>query len=253
MRVWPYKGAKPPLGDIVPRAHECYRPLMRPIHIVPSILAADFTRLGDEITRADAAGADRFHLDVMDGHVVKNLSFGPDVIRAMRPLTSKPFEVHLMVTPARDWLAALKNAGSDRILIHARLEDDLAGILNATALHGMKAGLVLTPDDPAECVRPHLNHIDYINVLTVKPGFGGQAFMTDMMPKVSALRALIGERAIDLAVDGGVKLDTVPLAAYAGANVFIAGTGIYSGDPERYADTINAMRQAALAAYMTGD
>jgi ribulose-phosphate 3-epimerase len=111
----------------------------------------------------------------------------------------------------------------------------------------------LTPDDPAECVRPHLNHIDYINVLTVKPGFGGQAFMTDMMPKVSALRALIGERAIDLAVDGGVKLDTVPLAAYAGANVFIAGTGIYSGDPERYADTINAMRQAALAAYMTGD
>ena len=220
--------------------------MSRPIQIVPSILAADYARLGDEVVAADAAGGDRFHLDVMDGHVVKNLSFGPDTIRAIRPLTAKPFEVHLMVTPARDWIGALKAAGSDRILIHVALETDTAAIVHAIRDSRMAAGLVLTPDDPAESVLSYLDLIDYINVLTVMPGFGGQSFLTAMMPKVSALKSLIGARAIDLAVDGGVNQDTVELAARAGANIFIAGTGIFAKPRTDYAHTISAMRQAAL-------
>ena len=135
----------------------------------------------------DDAGADRFHLDVMDGHVVKNLSFGPDVIRALRPLTQKPFEVHLMATPAIDWINPLKAAGSDRILIHIGLEADVRTILQAILDSGMKAGIVLTPDDQAESVRPVIDLIDYINVLTVIPGFGGQAFMTSILPKITDL------------------------------------------------------------------
>ena len=224
----------------------------RPIQIIPSILAADYTRLGDEVTSVDVAGADRFHLDVMDGHVVKNLSFGPDVIRALRPLTQKPFEVHLMATPAIDWINPLKAAGSDRILIHIGLEADVRTILQAILDSGMKAGIVLTPDDHAESVRPVLDLIDYINVLTVIPGFGGQAFMMSILPKITDLRALIGERPIDLAVDGGVNLTSVHLAAKAGANVFIAGTGIYSVGASRYAETINAMRMLATANRPTG-
>ena len=219
--------------------------MSRPIQIVPSILAADYAHLGDEVVAADRAGGDRFHLDVMDGHVVKNLSFGPDTIRAIRPLTQKPFEVHLMVTPACDWIGALKAAGSDRILIHVALEADTAVIMHAIREAGMAAGLVLTPDDPAASVTPYLDLIDYINVLTVTPGFGGQSFLTSMMPKVSALKTLIGAHAIDLAVDGGVNQSTVEVAARAGANIFIAGTGIFATGRSHYAQTINAMRQAA--------
>lgn len=213
--------------------------------IIPSILAADYAHLGEEVRATTEAGADRFHLDVMDGHVVKNLSFGPDVIRAIRPYTSLPFEVHLMVEPARDWLAAFKMAGADRILLPMGIDPDMAGLISTVASLDLKAGLVLAPDDPAESVLPHLAQIDVINVLAVTPGFGGQKFLDRILPKVSALRAIIGTRAIDLFVDGGVNLHTVARAANAGANGFIAGTGIFSHGPNGYAEIISAMRNEA--------
>lgn len=215
--------------------------------IIPSILAADYARLGEEVRATTEAGADRFHLDVMDGHVVKNLSFGPDVIRAIRPYTTLPFEVHLMVEPARDWLSALKDAGADRILLPVGIDPDMAGLLSAVAELGMKAGLVLAPDDPADSVFSHLDEIDVINVLAVTPGFGGQRFLDAMLPKVSALKDMIGQRPIDLMMDGGVNIDTVPRAALAGANGFVAGTGIFSHGPNGYSHIIAAMRAAAHA------
>lgn len=213
--------------------------------IIPSILAADYARLGEEIRATVEAGADRFHLDVMDGHVVKNLSFGPDVIRAIRPYTSLPFEVHLMVEPARDWLAALKFAGVDRILLPLGIDPDMTGLISAAAALDMKAGLVLAPNDPAESVLPFLDQIDVINVLAVTPGFGGQKFLDRILPKVTALRGIIAERLIDLMVDGGVNLHTVARAAKAGANGFVAGTGIFSHGPTGYSSIIAAMRAAA--------
>lgn len=213
--------------------------------MIPSILAADYARLGEEVRATTEAGADRFHLDVMDGHVVKNLSFGPDVIRAIRPYTTLPFEVHLMVKPALDWLAGLKMAGADRILLPLGIDPDMAGLISAVSALGMKAGLVLAPDDPAESVLPHLAEIDVINVLAVKPGFGGQKFLDRILPKVTALSDIIGDRPIDLMVDGGVNLHTVPRAAAAGANGFVAGTGIFSHGPNGYSDIISAMRAEA--------
>lgn len=213
--------------------------------IIPSILAADYARLGEEIRATAEAGADRFHLDMMDGHVVKNLSFGPDVIRAIRPYTALPFEVHLMVEPARDWLATLKLAGADRILLPLGIDPDLAGLISAVSALGMKAGLVLAPDDPAEHVLSHLAQIDVINVLAVTPGFGGQKFLDRILPKVTALRGIIAERAIDLMVDGGVNLHSIARAAEAGANGFVAGTGIFSHGPNGYSDMISAMRTQA--------
>ena len=215
--------------------------------IIPSILAADYARLGEEVSATAKAGADRFHLDVMDGHHVKNLSFGPDVIRAIRPYTALPFEVHLMVEPLRDWLSALKDAGADRILLPSGIDPDMAGLIAAVRALGMVAGLVLAPKDAADVVLPHLDQIDVINVLTVQPGFGGQSFLDDMLPKISALKNLIGTRPIDLFVDGGVNLETVPRAARAGANGFIAGTGIFSHRATGYAELIAAMRAAANA------
>jgi len=217
--------------------------MARPTLIIPSILAADYAHLGEEVRATTEAGADRFHLDVMDGHVVKNLSFGPDVIRAIRPYTTLPFEVHLMVEPARDWLASLKMAGADRILLPLGIDPDMAGLISAVSALGMKAGLVLAPDDPAEHVLPHLAQIDVINVLAVTPGFGGQKFLDRILPKVTALRDMIGGRTIDLMVDGGVNLHTVARAAQAGANGFVAGTGIFSHGPSGYADIMSAMRQ----------
>lgn len=213
--------------------------------IIPSILAADYARLGEEIRATTEAGADRFHLDVMDGHVVKNLSFGPDVIRAIRPYTTLPFEVHLMVQPARDWIAALKMAGADRILLPLGIDPDMRGLLSAVADLGMKAGLVLAPDDPATSILPHLAEIDVINVLAVTPGFGGQKFLDKILSKVTEIRNMIGEREIDLFVDGGVNLHTVARAAKAGANGFVAGTGIFSHGPTGYAKIISAMREEA--------
>jgi len=222
--------------------------MTRPVQIIPSILAADYARLGDEIMKADQAGGDRIHLDMIDGHVFKNLSFGPRMFQALRAYTKKPFDVHLMATPAHEWIDALKEAGCDRILIHLDLESDIPNLIHSIHAHAMSVGLVLTPRDEAEEIRPFLDHIDVVNVMTVDPGFGGQLFLHAMMPKVMQVRALIDGRPIDLSVDGGVTPETAKLAASAGADCFVAGTSIFKSESKNYRDAITALRDAASLA-----
>ena len=218
--------------------------MVRPLQIIPSILAADYARLGEEIVLADRAGGDRFHLDMIDGHVYKNMSFGPNMFQALRPYTKKPFDVHLMATPAYDWIEPLKKAGCDRVMIHFSLEEDLSGLIKFIHAHAMSAGLVLTPRDEADIVTPHLDTLDLINVMTVDPGFGGQLFLEAMMPKVSRVRELIGTRPIDLSVDGGVTATTAPLAAHAGATSLVAGTAIFKTPTKDYATAITDLRES---------
>ena len=222
--------------------------MTRPVQIIPSILAADYARLGDEVMKADQAGGDRIHLDMIDGHVFKNLSFGPRMFQALRAYTKKPFDVHLMATPAHEWIDALKEAGCDRILIHLDLESDIPNLIHSIHAHAMSVGLVLTPRDEAEEIRPFLDHIDVVNVMTVDPGFGGQLFLHAMMPKVMQVRALIDGRPIDLSVDGGVTPETAKLAARAGADCFGAGTSIFISESKNYRDAITALRDAASLA-----
>lgn len=222
--------------------------MTRPVQIIPSILAADYARLGDEVMKADQAGGDRIHLDMIDGHVFKNLSFGPRMFQALRAYTKKPFDVHLMATPAHEWIDALKEAGCDRILIHLDLESDIPNLIHSIHAHAMSVGLVLTPRDEAEEIRPFLDHIDVVNVMTVDPGFGGQLFLQAMMPKVMQVRALIDGRPIDLSVDGGVTPETAKLAARAGADCFVAGTSIFKSESKNYRDAIIALRDAASLA-----
>lgn len=222
--------------------------MTRPVQIIPSILAADYARLGDEVMKADQAGGDRIHLDMIDGHVFKNLSFGPRMFQALRAYTKKPFDVHLMATPAHEWIDALKEAGCDRILIHLDLESDIPNLIHSIHAHAMSVGLVLTPRDEAEEIRPFLDHIDVVNVMTVDPGFGGQLFLQAMMPKVMQVRALIDGRPIDLSVDGGVTPETAKLAASAGADCFVAGTSIFKSESKNYRDAITALRDAASLA-----
>lgn len=231
---------------IVSQAGQCYRaPMTRPIQIIPSILAADYARLGDEVMKADQAGGDRIHLDMIDGHVFKNLSFGPRMFQALRAYTKKPFDVHLMATPAHAWIDALKEAGCDRILLHWDLEEDISNLIRSIRAHAMSVGLVLTPRNEAIDVLPHLDQIDVVNVMTVDPGFGGQIFLHAMMPKVADVRALIGRRPINLSVDGGVTPETATLAARAGADSFVAGTSIFKSKSKTYHDAIMALRDAA--------
>ena len=218
--------------------------MAQPLQIIPSILAADYARLGDEVVLADRAGGDRFHLDMIDGHVYKNMSFGPNMFQALRPYTKKPFDVHLMATPAYDWIEPLKKAGCDRVMIQVGLETDLSGLIKFIHAHAMSTGLVLTPSDEAERVIPHLSDIALINVMTVDPGFGGQLFLEAMMPKVSRVKELIGARPIDLSVDGGVTPETAPLAARAGATSFVAGTAIFKTPTKDYATAIDALRES---------
>lgn len=212
--------------------------------IIPSILAADYARLGDEVAAVDRAGGDRLHLDMIDGHVYKNMSFGPSMFQSLRPYSTKPFDVHLMARPAQDWIEPLKKAGCDRILIHVGLENELSGLIRFVHAHGMSVGLVLTRGDEAERVLPHLDDIALINVMTVDPGFGGQMFLESMMPKVTRVRELIGAKPIDLSVDGGITPITAPLAARAGADSFVAGTAIFKAPTKDYAAAITALRDA---------
>jgi ribulose-phosphate 3-epimerase len=222
--------------------------MTRPVQIIPSILAADYARLGDEVMKADQAGGDRIHLDMIDGHVFKNLSFGPRMFQALRAYTKKPFDVHLMATPAHEWIDALKEAGCDRILIHLDLESDISNLIHSIHAHAMSVGIVLTPRDEAKEIRPFLDHIDVVNVMTVDPGFGGQLFLQALMPKVMQVRALINGRPIDLSVDGGVTPETAKLAASAGADCFVAGTSIFKSESKNYRDAITALRDAASLA-----
>jgi ribulose-phosphate 3-epimerase len=218
----------------------------RPIRIAPSILSADFSRLGDEITAIDAAGADYIHVDVMDGHFVPNISFGPLVMSSVRKLTTKPFDVHLMVAPVDPYIAAFAKAGADIITVHAEAGPHLHRTLQAIRSEGKKAGVAINPATPVSTLENVIDDIDLLLVMSVNPGFGGQSFIPQSLAKLRQAAALIGNRPIDLEVDGGITAENARAVADAGANVFVAGSSVYGGnDPATYAPRIHAIRSAA--------
>jgi ribulose-phosphate 3-epimerase len=221
---------------------------MRPILIAPSILAADFSRLGEEIAAVAAGGADFIHIDVLDGHFAPNISFGPVVIASVRKITKRPFDVHLMIAPVDPFLEAHAKAGADVLTVHAEAGPHLHRSLQAARALGKKVGVALNPGTHQAVLEPVLDLVDMVLVMTVNPGFGGQSFLASMLPKIAAVRAMIGDRPIDLEVDGGITVETAPLVARAGANVLVAGSAVFKGDAADYASHIAAIRQAASAA-----
>ena len=217
----------------------------RPIRIAPSILSADFARLGEEIAAIDAAGADYIHVDVMDGHFVPNISFGPLVMASVRKLTAKPFDVHLMIAPVDPYIAAFAKAGADIITVHAEAGPHLHRTLQAIKAEGKKAGVAINPGTPVSTLENVIGDIDLLLVMSVNPGFGGQSFIPEALNKLRQAKALIGDRAIDLEVDGGVTPDNAQSIIAAGANVLVAGSSVYAGnDASTYAARIAALRPA---------
>lgn len=217
-------------------------PEPRPLTIAPSLLAADFARLREEVAAVEAAGADWLHLDVMDGHFVPNISFGPVVLKALRPHTRLPFDVHLMIAPVDSYVAAFAEAGADHILLHPEAGPHLHRSLQLIRAHGCKAGVVLNPATPVESVAWALDLVDIILVMSVNPGFGGQQFLPSQLPKIAALRRMIDAagRPVALSVDGGITPETAARAVAAGADTLVAGTSVFHATD--YAAAIAALR-----------